>query len=118
LGWIKFEGLMNRREVQPMTKPVMETVTFKLKEGVSREAFTAAAENMNAFVIAQPGFVSRRLSCTADGEWIEQVQWSDMASAKKAAAAIGTVEGNRPFLSAIDGPTVQMRHSELEVSVS
>jgi len=40
-----------------------------------------------------------------------------MASAENAAAAIGSVEGNHPFLSAIDGPTVRMRHSELEVSV-
>lgn len=101
-----------------MTKHVMETVMFKLKAGVAREEFTAAAEQLNDFVKAQPGFVSRRLSCTQDGEWIEQIEWSDIASAKAAAAAIGTVESNRPFLSAIDGPTVQMRHSELEVSVN
>lgn len=101
-----------------MTKHVMETVTFKLKEGVTREDFVAAAEKMVGFVTAQPGFVSRRLSCTEDGEWIEQIEWSDLAAAKSAAAAIGSVEGNRPFLSAIDGPTVQMRHSEIEVSVN
>lgn len=101
-----------------MAKHVMETVTFNLKEGVTREDFMVAAEKMVEFVTAQPGFVSRRLSCTEDGEWIEQIEWSDMASAKSAAGAIGSVEGNRPFLSAIDGPTVQMRHSELEVSVN
>ena len=61
----------------------METVTFKLKDGVTRADFAEAAGQMNAFVIAQPGFVSRRLSCTPDGEWIEQIEWSDMASAKK-----------------------------------
>lgn len=101
-----------------MTKHVMETVMFKLKEGITREEFVSAAEKTVEFVTTQPGFVSRRLSCTGDGEWIEQIEWSDMASAKGAAAAIGTVEGNRPFLSAIDGPTVQMRHSDLEVSIN
>jgi hypothetical protein len=101
-----------------MAKHVMETVTFKLKAGVTREDFAEAAGQMNAFVTAQPGFVSRKLSCAQDGEWIEQIEWSDMASAKNAAAAIGTVDGNRRFLSAIDGPTVNMRHSELEVSVN
>lgn len=101
-----------------MTKRVMETVTFKLKDGVTREQFADAAASLNAFVRAQSGFIARRLSCTQDGEWIDQIEWSDMASAKSAAAAIGTVESNRTFLSAIDGPTVQMRHSELEVSVN
>lgn len=101
-----------------MPKRVMETVMFKLKSGVTREEFAAAAEKTIEFVTAQPGFIARRLSCTGDGEWIEQIEWSDMASAKAAAAAIGSVEGNRAFLSAIDGPTVHMRHSELEVSVN
>lgn len=101
-----------------MKKHVMETVTFKLKAGISREDFREAAGKMVEFVTAQPGFLSRRLSCSKDGEWIEQIEWSDMESAKSAAAAIGTVESNRPFLSAIDGPTIQMRHSELEVSVN
>lgn len=101
-----------------MTKHVMETVTFKLKEGVTREDFREAAGRMNEFLATQPGFVSRRLSCNEDGEWIEQIEWSDIVSAKSAAAVIGNVESNRPFLSAIDGPTVQMRHSDLEVSVN
>jgi hypothetical protein len=101
-----------------MSKHVMETVTFKLREGISRAEFIAAAKKMIEFIIIQPGFVSRRLSCTDDGEWIEQIEWSDISSAKTAAAAIGTVDVNRPFLSTIDGATVRMKYSELQVSVN
>ncbi len=101
-----------------MSKRVMETVVFKLKQGVTIAEFAEAAGRMSGFVVAQSGFVSRRLSCTGDGEWIDQIEWSDMASARNAAAAIGTVEGNRPFLAAIDGPSVQMRHSELILSIN
>lgn len=101
-----------------MTKHVIETVTFKLNDGVTREEFSQAAKAMNDFVTSRPGFVARRLSCGADGEWIEHIEWADMDAAKGAAAAIGSVEGNKPFLSAINGSTVTMRHSELEVSVS
>lgn len=101
-----------------MSKHVIETVTFKLNEGVSREDFAAAAQAMNIFVTAQPGFVARRLSCSEDGEWIEHIEWQDMDAAKAAAAKIGTVEGNKPFLSAINGPTVIMRHSEVEVAIN
>ena len=101
-----------------MSKNVIETVTFKLNDGVSREDFAAAAKEMNSWVKARPGFMHRRLSCTEDGTWIEHVQWEDMDAAKAAAAEIGKVRGNADFLSAINGPTVQLMHSELEVAIN
>ena len=101
-----------------MSNTIIETVTFKLNDGVSREAFVAAAEGMSAWVAARPGFVHRRLSCTEEGIWIEHIQWQDMSSAKAAAAGIGKAPGNAEFLSAIDGKTVQLMHSELEVAIN
>jgi hypothetical protein len=101
-----------------MAQTVVETVTFKLNPGIDAAAFTKAAEGMGTWLGAQPGFMRRRLSCTEDGLWIEHVEWSDMASAKAAAAAIGTAPGNLAFLSAIDGPSAQMMHSTLAVGVN
>lgn len=101
-----------------MSKHVIETVSFKLNEGVSREDFAEAARAMSSFVKSQPGFVARRLSCSEDGEWIEHIEWEDMEAAKAAAAKIGGVDGNKPFLSAINGPTVTMRHTELELAIN
>ena len=101
-----------------MTKHVIETVTFKLNDGISREGFAQAAKSMNDFVTSRPGFVARRLSCGDDGLWIEHIEWTDMDAAKAAAAAIGSVESNRSFLSAIDGSTVKLHHTELEVSLN
>lgn len=101
-----------------MPNHVIETVTFKLNDGVSREAFAKAARAMTAWVTKCDGFVARRLSCAEDGTWVEHVEWADMTSAKAAAAGIGKEPGNVDFLSAINGPTVTMMHSELEVSVN
>lgn len=101
-----------------MSKNVIETVTFKLNDGVSREDFVAAAKKMSSWVEGCPGFMHRRLSCTEDGTWIEHVQWEDMDAAKAAAAEIGKAPGNGDFLSAINGPTVQLMHSELEVVIN
>lgn len=101
-----------------MSKNVIETVTFKLNEGVIREDFVAAAKNMSVWIEGRPGFMHRRLSCTDDGTWIEHVQWEDMDAAKAAAAEIGKASGNADFLSAINGPTVQLMHSELEVVIN
>jgi hypothetical protein len=101
-----------------MTKHIIETVTFRLKDGVDPAEFTKSATAMNAYVTGCAGFIARRLSCNADGLWIEHIEWQDMDAAKGAAAGIGAPEGNRPFLSAIDGPSVTMSHTELKVSVN
>lgn len=100
-----------------MSKNIIETVTFKLNKDVSRDDFVAAAKEMSAWVEAQPGFMQRRLSCTTDGTWIEHVQWTDLDAAKAAAAGIGKAQGNANFLSAINGPSVRLMHSELEVVI-
>ena len=101
-----------------MDQHVVETVTFKLNPNVDRATFVAAANQMGDWIQAQPGFVRRRLSCAVDGTWFEHVEWANMAAAKQAAAAIGNEPSNADFLKAIDGPTVQMTHSTLEVSVN
>lgn len=100
------------------TKHVIETVTFKLNTGVSREEFAQAAIAMNAFIEAQPGFIARRLSCSENGEWIEHIEWMDMKTAKDAAALVGSAEVNKPALAAIDGSTVTIHHTELEVALN
>lgn len=101
-----------------MSKNVIKTVTFTLNDGVRREDFIAAARGMSSWIKTRPGFICRRLSCTEDGTWIEHVQWENMNAAKAAAAEIGKIPGNAAFLSAINGPTVQLTHSELEVALS
>ncbi len=100
-----------------MTGPVVETVTFTLNAGTSREAFVRAAEAMNAWVAAQPGFVRRRLSRTEEGTWIEHIEWESMEAARAAAAGIGAAPDAGPFVSAIDGPSVVLHHSALEVAL-
>jgi len=101
-----------------MSKHVIETVTFKLNDGASRADFIAAAEQMNTWVKERPGFLQRRLSRTEDGTWIEQIEWADLASAKAAAAEVGKAPANASAMSAINGPTVQLMHSELEVVIN
>ena len=100
-----------------MAQHVIESVTFKLNEGVDHSAFLDAAKDMGTWVRAQPGFIRRRLSHAEDGTWIEHIEWKDMDAAKAAAAGIGKEPGNAEFLKAIDGPSVTMMHSNLEVSL-
>ena len=95
---------------------VIELVTFRLEAGVEADAFRAAAERATGFMRDQPGFLRRRLSCAEDGLWIEHVEWSGMAEARAAAAAIGKDERAREFVRAVDGESVRLIHAELAVA--
>lgn len=102
---------------KPMSNHVIETVTFRLTDGVSEERFLEAAQKATAFMSARPGFLRRRLSCEENGTWIEHVEWASMEDAKTAATEIGRDEHARAFVRAIDGPSVKITHSELKISV-
>lgn len=99
-----------------MSRHIIETVFFNLAPGVQPAEFHKAAEESNAWVCAQPGFVRRRLSQTEDGAWIDHVEWTSLDGAKAAAQAIGTAPAIRPFIAAIDGASVRMTHSVVQVS--
>lgn len=100
-----------------MSHHVIETVSFRLMDGVSQEQFLEVARQATAFMTARPGFRRRRLSCEEGGTWIEHVEWASMADARAAAADIGQDERAQAFLRAIDGPSVRITHSELKISV-
>lgn len=97
---------------------IIECVLFKLNDGVTKEEFISAAEKSNQFVASQPGFVTRRLSCSEEGQWLDHIEWQSMESAKNAAEKIGSDESALPFISLIDGPSVSMFHLGLEVAVN
>ncbi len=101
-----------------MTKHTMETVTFKLAEGITKDAFLQTVPASTKYMKGRSGFIARRLSCTDDGMWIEQIEWETMEDAKGAAANLGTAESIHPFLQAIDGPSATMHHSTIEVTLS
>jgi hypothetical protein len=100
-----------------MDEHVIETVIYKLQDGVSEEHFLQAAREATNFMTSTPGFIRRRLSCGEDGTWYEHVEWASMANAKAAAEAIDKDERARAFMSVIDGPSVRINHSELKISV-
>ena len=100
-----------------MSSHVIETVTFRVTDGVSEEAFLRAADEATAFMRACPGFLRRRLSRQEDGVWVEHIEWASVADANAAAAAIGQDERAQAFVRAIDGPSVRLARSELMISV-
>lgn len=96
---------------------VIEYVTFTLVPGAEEAAFLAAARATEALVRRQPGFVARRLSSGTDGRWTDAVTWSSLAEAEAAASAVMSDRDFAPFMALIDGPSAEMRHETLGLTL-
>ncbi|MDX8350829.1 hypothetical protein [Cognatiyoonia sp. IB215182] len=101
-----------------MTKHTIETVTFKLNDSMSGDEFAKAAEAITDFAQKQDGFVARHLSCSDDGLWVEHVEWETLEAAQAAASKIGSEPALETCMKAIDGRSVVLHHTTLEISVN
>ncbi|HEV2757660.1 MAG TPA: hypothetical protein VG318_18015 [Actinomycetota bacterium] len=94
-------------------RQVVEIAIFKTKEGVTRDQLLATAGAVSEWATAQPGFVSRDLTYSADTDtWIDVVYWDSLDAAHAAAEAATTSESCAPMFAAIDLEGTQMLHGE------
>lgn len=96
--------------------PVLETVRYRLKPGISTDAAVKAWQDSQSFAHAQPGFLSRKIAVTSDGEFLDLVEWQSMAHAKAAAeqfnpAAFPELLG---LVEVLDESTMVMTHYEVQ----
>ena len=101
-----------------MQKHVIETVTFKLKDGVTVDDFLKAAQPSVDYVKGCKGFIRRRLSGNPGGQWVETIEWASMEDAQVASAGFPQIEGNGPFMAAIDESSLAMHHTEVQLSLN
>ncbi|MEM1074266.1 MAG: hypothetical protein AAF665_04475 [Pseudomonadota bacterium] len=93
--------------------PVAEIVTFRLIDGADTAAFAEAANGMTGFLKETNAVSSRTLSCNADGVWTDHITWTSLSAAKSAASQLMAQPEAAPFISMIDGDTVQMTHAPI-----
>lgn len=96
---------------------VIEYVTFSLVPGATGDAFLAAAKGTEALVRRQPGFISRRLSQGSDGRWTDAVTWASLRDAEAAPPVVMADPDFAPFMTLIDGPSAEMRHESLALTL-
>ena len=98
--------------------PVLETVRYRIKPGITQEAAVQAWQDSQSFARAQRGFLSRKLAVTDDGEFLDLVEWQSMADAK--AAAENFNPGKFPELlglvEVLDESTMVMTHYEVQAT--
>ena len=88
-----------------MTEAV-EVTTFRLAAGLKMKDFIAANHDIDAWLLKQPGFVSRRICQRDDGYVLDMLIWTSAAAGRKAAAGVVTEMAQSPVHAAINQSTV------------
>jgi hypothetical protein len=105
-------------EAPNMSGPVVEIVTFKLANGVTEDAFIKAGEAAVSFMKTRKGFVSRRLSRSADGTYTDHVTWATIEDAKQSMDASMKEPTLGPFIQSIDPASMKIEHQTLVSQVN
>ncbi len=94
-----------------MSQKVLELVVFELADGVSDDDFLQTTGPVSDWVKTQPGFISRDLTRSADGnKWIEVVWWQTLEAAEAASELAQSSEACSPMFSRIKFETIVMLH--------
>jgi hypothetical protein len=94
-----------------MDPTVIELVLFRPRPGVGEEALRSAAAESTGFLRRQEGFVRRELAVAGDtGEWADIVHWTDLASARRAAAIFHEAPEAQAFMALLDFQQTTLHH--------
>lgn len=88
------------------TVQAIEVTTFKLKRGMAMEEFLAANADVDAWLLKQPGFVSRRIAQRDHGGIVDVLIWNSVADGEDGAARLMVELADSPVHAAIDQRTV------------
>lgn len=90
---------------------VIELAQFKAKPGVSDEEVLAASQEAHdGFLAKQKGYVSRELTKSSEGEWVDIVHWETMEDAQAAMQNFMGSPSTKKFVEIIDDSSVKMMH--------
>lgn len=80
----------------------IQIVKFRVNDGANQDEFRALNERFQREVAPKlPGLVRREATCSADGEWLLVLRYTDMESAHNAGKS-DTSDISQKFMSFID----------------
>lgn len=93
----------------------IEIVTFRLKDGVSEEAFVAETKSMERnFLGKLKGFIDRDTGRDESGEWIVVLHWEAAEDAQASMDKFVAAEGTKAFTAMINLDTFVMKRFVLK----
>lgn len=84
----------------------VEITTFRLNAGLTTADFIAANADIDPWLQAQPGFLSRHICEREDGFVVDMLIWDSTEAGHRAAAGVTTEMASSPVHAAIDQATV------------
>jgi hypothetical protein len=87
-------------------REAIEVTTFRLSRGLTIADFVAANADVDAWLVRQPGFLSRRIAQGADGVVVDMLIWSNAEAGEDAARRLQAELRTSPVHQAIDQRTV------------
>jgi hypothetical protein len=78
----------NGQEKKGQQAPVLEMVLYRLQDGVSQETILTLSDEIQKWLVQQPGYLDRDLLMAEDGQWLDLVYWSSMVEAMAASEKI------------------------------
>jgi len=94
---------------------VVEVVRFRLVSGTDEAVFLRENSRVQReFVAIQPGYVSRQIAKSDDGEWLVLVHWQSAANADETSAAFMREPANQVLVAMIDGATYSAGRYEVK----
>lgn len=88
----------------------IEVVIFRAKTQYTDEQVTEALELVNPVLQDFSGFISRQLSKSEDGQWMDLVHWESLALAQQAATKIMQQEIAGEAFKVIEESSMQLYH--------
>jgi hypothetical protein len=89
---------------------MVEVVQFKAKAGISDAQIRAVADALQRDVEGLPGYISRRLLKSEDGQWLDIVDWTGLDEALQAAEAIMARPSAQSFMELVEPASITMLH--------
>ncbi|ATG47403.1 hypothetical protein CEW89_07375 [Celeribacter ethanolicus] len=94
---------------------ILETVTFRLKDGVTETEFMAVACELDDYLNRCPGLCARTLYRDETGLWREDYIWANKAAAKAADAGFMAAPEAQAFMALVARDSVQMAHAPVSL---
>lgn len=95
----------------------LEVTAFNLGPGLTVEDFILANTDVDAWLLKQPGFVSRRIAERDDGAIIDMLVWASVEAGEDGAARLMVELASSPVHAAIDQSSVEWTVSPIRHGV-
>lgn len=105
-----------KKKLAESQQPILEVVLFRAKAGVADEQVLQGSAQIQPWLEHADGYLSRQLSKSEDGQWVDLIHWRTLAEAHQAAEQLMAEPTAAAFMSMIEPESITMLHVQQQVA--